>query len=64
MANRPAIFTRVELARAISEAKRGGASGVEFRPDGTIFVNLSPKTAMEMEEGAGTELASGREINL
>lgn len=64
MPRRPAIFTRTDLARAIREAKREGASGVEFRPDGTIFVQISPKMAADPVDDAEIALAPGREIDL
>lgn len=42
MTRRPAIITQADVRRAISGAKQAGASAVEIKPDGTIFVRLSP----------------------
>lgn len=46
------------------EAKREGVTGVEFRPDGTIFVQISPKIAAGEADEAEIVLVSGREIDL
>lgn len=40
MSRTPARFTQADAARTIRAAKQAGAGGVEFRPDGTIFVHL------------------------
>jgi hypothetical protein len=42
MSRTPARFTQADVARTIRAAKQAGAGGVEVRPDGTIFVHLSP----------------------
>lgn len=42
MPRRPANVTQADVARTIRAAKQSGAFGVEVRPDGTIFVHLSP----------------------
>ena len=41
MSRTPARFTQADIARAIRAAQQTGAGGVEFRPDGTISINLS-----------------------
>jgi hypothetical protein len=42
MSRTAARFTQADVARTIRAAKQAGAGGVEVRPDGTIFVHLSP----------------------
>ena len=42
MSRTPARFTQADVARTIRAAKQAGAGGVEIRPDGTMFVHLSP----------------------
>lgn len=41
MSRTPARFTQADVARTIRAAKQAGASGVEIRPNGTLFVHLS-----------------------
>lgn len=43
MTRRPAIITQADVARALRAAKQAGATGVEIKPDGTIFVRISPE---------------------
>ena len=42
MSRTPAHFTQADIARTIRAAKQAGAGGVEVRPDGTMYVHLSP----------------------
>lgn len=44
MPRRPAIITQADVARCVRAAMQAGACGVEIRPDGTIFVALSPSS--------------------
>ena len=41
MSRTPAKVTQADVARTIRAAMQAGASGVEVRPDGTIFVHFS-----------------------
>lgn len=50
MGRGPCKFTQADVARAIRAAKREGAAGVEIKPDGSILVNLSPKTTEQDQE--------------
>jgi hypothetical protein len=54
VARRPANITQSQIARAIRAAKQAGASGVEVRPDGTIFIHLAStgldRTVLEQSE--------------
>lgn len=42
-------FNQADLARTIRAAKQAGGEGVELRPDGTIFIHLSPSCAQESQ---------------
>jgi hypothetical protein len=42
MSRTPARVTQADIARSIRAAKQAGAGAVEIRPDGTIFIHLSP----------------------
>jgi hypothetical protein len=42
MPRRPAKVTQADVARTIRAAIAAGAAGVEIKPDGTIYVRLSP----------------------
>lgn len=43
MSRTAAGFTQADIARAIRAAQQTGVTGgVELRPDGTIFIRLSP----------------------
>jgi hypothetical protein len=65
MSRTPARFTQADVARTIRAARQAGAGGVEIRPDGSIFVHLSPskdhgesppKTEKELELYRGAVL--------
>jgi hypothetical protein len=43
MSRTRARVTQADVARTIRAAKQAGAGAVEVRPDGTIFVHLSPQ---------------------
>jgi hypothetical protein len=45
MSRTPARVTQADLARSIRAAKQAGAGGVELRPDGTIFIHMTPPEA-------------------
>jgi hypothetical protein len=45
-----ARFTQADIARSIRAAKQAGATGVELRPDGSIFIHLSPSPAEDQPE--------------
>lgn len=47
MGRTAAKFNQADLARTIRAAKQAGGEGVELRPDGTIFIHLSPSFAQE-----------------
>lgn len=47
MPRRPAIITQADVARCVRAAMQAGARGVEIRPDGTIFVSLSPSSTSD-----------------
>lgn len=61
MPRRPALLTQADVARAIRAAKQEGATGVEVRPDGTIFVSLSP---LSTEAPKAKPLVDDREVVL
>ena len=42
MSRTRARFTQADVARTIRAAKQAGAGGVEVRPDGSLYVHLSP----------------------
>lgn len=42
MSRSPARVTQADVARAIHAAKQTGAGCVDFMPDGTIRISLSP----------------------
>jgi len=44
MSRTPARFTQADAARVIRAAKQCGADAVDFKPDGTMRVMLSPET--------------------
>lgn len=44
MSRTPAKVTQADVARAIRAAMQTGAGGVEVRPDGSIFIHLSPQS--------------------
>lgn len=50
MSGRPALVTQAEVARAIRAAKKEGASAIELRPNGSIFVHLVP-TSPQVTDG-------------
>lgn len=47
MSRTAAKFNQADLARTIRAAKQAGGEGVELRPDGTIYIHLSPSFAQE-----------------
>lgn len=49
MSRTAARITQADVARSIRAAKQAGAGGVEVRPDGTIYIHLSPTSAQEIE---------------
>lgn len=51
MSRTAARITQADVARSIRAAKQAGAGGVEVRPDGTIYIHLSPTSAQEIEPG-------------
>lgn len=50
MSRRPAIITQADVARTVRAAMQAGAGGVEVRPDGTIYIHLTPASAQEKED--------------
>ena len=50
MSRRPAATTQADIARAIRAAQQCGAGVVEIKPDGTIYVRVSPQTTAEIPE--------------
>ena len=59
MSRRPAKTTQADMARAIRAAKQAGATGVEVRPDGTIYIRLTDgeaSTAREVTVDTGKEI--------
>jgi hydrogenase maturation factor HypE len=65
MSRTPAKVTQADVARTIRAAIQAGARGVEVRPDGTMFIHLTPvhtagKTAQhpekELEQDGGAVL--------
>lgn len=42
MSRTPARIRQADVARALRAARQVGAGGVEVRPDGSIFIHLSP----------------------
>ena len=61
MSRRPAKITQADVARAIRAAKRAGATGVEIRPNGTIYVKL---TEDQTSTDADSRIDPSREIVL
>lgn len=55
MTRTPARITQADVARSIRAAMQAGAGGVEVRPDGTIYIHLSPASAQEIEPPAVDE---------
>ena len=55
MPRRPARVTQADVARTIRAAQQSGAFGVEVRPDGTIFIQLSPSVADSTEHALERE---------
>lgn len=47
MSRRAARFTEADAYRAIRAAQRAGAGTVEIKPDGTIWVRISPPSTPE-----------------
>ena len=41
MSRIPAKITQADVARALRAAKQAGATGVELRPDGSLFIRLT-----------------------
>jgi hypothetical protein len=50
MSRTPAKVTQADVARAIRAAQQTGAGGVEVRPDGSIFIHLSPQSTGETRQ--------------
>ena len=42
MSRTAARITQADVARSIRAAQQTGAGGVEIRPDGSIFIHLTP----------------------
>jgi hypothetical protein len=42
MSRTPAKVTQADVARCVRAAIQAGAGAVEVRPDGTIFIRLTP----------------------
>ena len=61
MSRTPARVTQADVARTIRAAKQAGADGVEIRPDGTMFVHISPPSKVDAD---AAELAPDEEITL
>lgn len=61
MSRRPAKTTQADMARAIRAAKQAGATGVEVRPDGTIYVRLTETKASTAQDAP---VDPGKEIVL
>ena len=60
MTRRHATITQADVARAIRAAMQAGASAIEVRPDGSIFIRLIPLNT----EPTGTDIETDREIVL
>ena len=50
MSRRAARFTQADAARAIRAAQQCRAGIVEIKPDGTIWVKVSPETTSQVPE--------------
>lgn len=55
MSRTPARHSQADIARALRAARQVGAGGVEVRPDGSMFIHLSPlhgggKLSVEVEK--------------
>jgi hypothetical protein len=48
VSRRPAATTQADIARAIRAAQQYGAGIVEIKPDGTIYVRVSPQVTAEI----------------
>lgn len=49
MSRRPAKITQADVARALRAARQAGAAGVEVRPDGSLFIQLSAASTTASE---------------
>ncbi len=63
MSRTPARVTQADVARCVRAAMQAGASGVEVRRDGSIFISLPPpagenavKRNYELDEDDGADL--------
>lgn len=61
MTRTPAKLTQADVARTIRAARQAGATAVEVRPDGSIWVVLRPDG---LAKNAENDLDQGHQVEL